>query len=154
MAEGALTVGPPSARALQVHWRNYQLTWEKGSRARRYFFLAVHFFQLSLQHCCLIRIANLLLLPPLSPFLPPPLLFLSQFIASLLFNTTPKPLPHQHTITHHTSLTHAHIHTVTLSPSLEQLAYQAYLAVAQQLPSLLRQWYLSVDRQTSTMVNK
>jgi len=43
---------------------------------------------------------------------------------------------------------------VTLSPSLEQLAYLAYSAVARQLPSLLRQWYLSVDRQTSTMVNK
>ena len=121
--------------------------------------IAVHFFQLfqlTLQHCCLIRmlISSSLLSPPFS-FCPPPLLFLSHFIAFLLFNTTPKLLPYPHTITPHTCTPPpSHIHTVTLSPSLEQLAYQAYLAVAQQLPSLLRQWYLSVDRQTSTMVNK
>ena len=122
--------------------------------------IAVHFFQLfqlTLQHCCLIRmlISSFSLLSPPFSFCPPPLLFLSHFIAFCcliqLLNSF-----HTHTPSHptHAPLPPSHIHTVTLSPSLEQLAYQAYLAVAQQLPSLLRQWYLSVDRQTSTMVNK
>ena len=113
--------------------------------------IAVHFFQLfqlTLQHCCLIR----MLISSSFSLLPRPLLFLSHFCCLIqLLNSF-----HTHTPSHptHAPLPPSHIHTVTLSPSLEQLAYQAYLAVAQQLPSLLRQWYLSVDRQTSTMVNK
>lgn len=81
--------------------------------------IAVHFFQLSLQHCCLIRmlISSFSLLSPPSSFRPPPLLFHSQFIASLLFNTTPKPLPHHHTPSHtiipHTSLPHTHSHSLS-----------------------------------------
>ena len=46
------------------------------------------------------------------------------------------------------------IHAVTLHPSLEQLACVAYSAVAKHLPSMLRQWHLGLDRQTSTLVNR
>ena len=44
--------------------------------------------------------------------------------------------------------------SVTLSPNLEHVAFTAYSAVARQLPSMLRQWYLSLNRQNSAMVNK
>lgn len=45
-------------------------------------------------------------------------------------------------------------HIVALRPSLEQLSFVAYSAVSKQLPSMLRQWHLTVDRQTSTLVSK
>ena len=43
---------------------------------------------------------------------------------------------------------------VTLCPVLERLACSAYLEVATQLPLMLRQWHLKLDRQTSAMVSK
>ena len=44
--------------------------------------------------------------------------------------------------------------TVTLVPDLEALAGSVYFSVAKQLPQMLRQWYLSLDRQTSVPVNR
>ena len=43
---------------------------------------------------------------------------------------------------------------VGLHPDMEQLASSAFMEVARHLPSMLRQWYLTVDRQTSAIVNK
>ena len=43
--------------------------------------------------------------------------------------------------------------SVTLTPQLAVLAYQVYLSVARQLPPMLRQWYLTLDRQTGSQVS-
>lgn len=42
---------------------------------------------------------------------------------------------------------------VTLTPNLHQLALCVYSSVARQLPCLLRQWYLTLNRQTSAQVS-
>ena len=41
---------------------------------------------------------------------------------------------------------------VSLQPCLEQLAYVCYARLCASLPVLLRQWYLTLDRQTSARV--
>ena len=43
---------------------------------------------------------------------------------------------------------------VSLNPSMETLACCVYVAVAKQLPFMLRQWHNSLDRQTSAMVSR
>lgn len=43
---------------------------------------------------------------------------------------------------------------VTLSPTLGQLAGSLYYNIAQHLPPLLRQWYVTLDRQTASLVSR
>lgn len=43
---------------------------------------------------------------------------------------------------------------VLLFPSLEKLSCVAYSAVAEHLPLMLRQWHLTLDRQTSSQVTR
>eukprot|EP00731_Ephydatia_muelleri_P018544 Em0011g584a len=43
---------------------------------------------------------------------------------------------------------------VSLNPAMETLACSVYVAVAKQLPFMLRQWHNSLDRQTSAMVSR
>ena len=43
---------------------------------------------------------------------------------------------------------------VSLNPAMETLACCVYVAVAKQLPFMLRQWHNSLDRQTSAMVSR
>ena len=59
-----------------------------------------------------------------------------------------------HTITDLSDLLTDLSDIVTLSPTLGQLAGSLYYNIAQHLPPLLRQWYVTLDRQTASLVSR
>lgn len=44
--------------------------------------------------------------------------------------------------------------TVSMDSSLSLLSNSLYMSIAQYIPHLLRQWYLTLDRQTSNLISR